>query len=125
MELRLELKSPDVDGGSQTSPLPLWPQRRPQNGKSPARSGKDDVSAIDRLRREGGGALKAVWQQLLSYTVECILDPRWELRRMGDQVLPLLTQAIYWYDLGILLELWDGGLSVGGDVSPATSTAAL
>ena len=34
-----------------------------------------------------------LWEQLLAYTIRCLSDPRWELRRMGDQVLPLLTQV--------------------------------
>jgi hypothetical protein len=56
----------------------------------------EDISAIDRLRKEAaGGQLSGLWEQLLAYTVTCLSDQRWELRRMGDQVLPLLTQAIH------------------------------
>jgi len=37
-------------------------------------------------------------------------------------VLPLLTQVIYWYDLSILLDLWEEGLA--GGAPPSASMAA-
>jgi len=126
MELRLELKSPDADG-QESSPLPLWPQRRPRvSNKRGSLSGSNkdgELSAIDRLRKEASKAeLRVLWEQLLAYTIRCLSDPRWELRRMGDQVLPLLTQVIYWYDLGILLDLWERSLNASA--SPAALLAA-
>jgi len=84
MELRLEIKSPEFAEGSGGSPLPLWPQRSVKSHKRT--TVKDDFSAIDRLRTESKGELRGLWEQLLSYTVNCLSDPRWELRRMGDQV---------------------------------------
>ena len=36
---------------------------------------------------------------------------------MGDQVLPLLTQVIYWYDLSILMSLWEAGLGCGTEAA--------
>ncbi|XP_014674877.1 PREDICTED: uncharacterized protein LOC106814991 [Priapulus caudatus] len=48
----------------------------------------------------------AILQQLLHQTIECLGDPRWELRRMGHQLLPSVAEVIRLYDVGILQELW-------------------
>eukprot|EP01137_Pigoraptor_chileana_P033797 Opistho-2@25290 len=43
---------------------------------------------------------------LVLHVAECVGDARWELRRMADQVLPVLAEAVCWYDVAILGELW-------------------
>lgn len=45
---------------------------------------------------------------LVVQTQECLGDNRFELRRMADQVLPLLTEFLLWADLAVLGSLWGG-----------------
>lgn len=47
-----------------------------------------------------------VLNQILVQTIECCLDSRWELRRMADQVLPLLIQVMCWFDMRRLEKIW-------------------
>nr|XP_006825186.1 PREDICTED: uncharacterized protein LOC102802136 [Saccoglossus kowalevskii] len=51
--------------------------------------------------------LANILKTLLLQTVECLADTRWELRRMGQQTLPLITECIRWYNMYILKSLWD------------------
>ncbi|XP_067055550.1 uncharacterized protein [Acropora muricata] len=57
------------------------------------------------------GTLSSVLRQVLLQTIECLADTRWELRRMGQQVLPLVTEVIRWFDIKPLEILWDNYLS--------------
>ena len=102
LELRLELKSPEMasDGSIDASPLPLWPKT---NGrlKGGPKTAAEDMSLIDRLRWcRGSGTSDTVsalgpelWTRLIEHTVDCMTSSQWELRRMADQVMPLLTQV--------------------------------
>ncbi|XP_020619651.1 uncharacterized protein LOC110057405, partial [Orbicella faveolata] len=49
--------------------------------------------------------------QVVLQTIECLADTRWELRRMGQQVLPLATEVVRWFDMKPLEILWDSYLS--------------
>ncbi|XP_022803924.1 uncharacterized protein LOC111341234 isoform X4 [Stylophora pistillata] len=57
------------------------------------------------------GPLSSVLSQVFLQTVECLADTRWELRRMGQQVLPLATEVVRWFDMKPLEILWDNFLS--------------
>ncbi|XP_077982549.1 uncharacterized protein LOC144437480 [Glandiceps talaboti] len=52
-------------------------------------------------------SMAGILQSLLFETIECLADTRWELRRMGQQTLPLITECIRWYDMQILKVLWN------------------
>ncbi|CAB4014275.1 uncharacterized protein LOC113682722 isoform X2, partial [Paramuricea clavata] len=49
--------------------------------------------------------------QILYQTIECLEDTRWELRRMSQQILPLITESIRWFDISILEDFWSQYLS--------------
>ncbi|KAJ1473710.1 hypothetical protein T484DRAFT_3318028 [Baffinella frigidus] len=49
-----------------------------------------------------GGAL----ERMLDEVLHCIGDIRWELRRMGLQVLPLLCVTTLWYEKALLEDIW-------------------
>ncbi|XP_033117348.1 uncharacterized protein LOC117117218 isoform X2 [Anneissia japonica] len=49
----------------------------------------------------------SILKQILLQTIHCLANTRWELRRMGEQTLPLITECIRWYDMNILRHLWD------------------
>ncbi len=53
----------------------------------------------------GGGVSEALWAMLLQ-TTACLGEVQFELKRMSDQVLPLLTELLLWYDVGLLRRLW-------------------
>ncbi|XP_013392533.1 uncharacterized protein LOC106160455 [Lingula anatina] len=55
--------------------------------------------------------LSTLLKNMLYQTVECLADTRWELRRMGQQVLPCVVEVIRWYDMAILEELWNEHLT--------------
>ncbi|KAL9974515.1 hypothetical protein ACROYT_G011559 [Oculina patagonica] len=57
------------------------------------------------------GTLSSVLSQVVLQTIECLADTRWELRRMGQQVLPLATEVVRWFDMKPLEILWDSYLS--------------
>ncbi|KAK3086814.1 hypothetical protein FSP39_023891 [Pinctada imbricata] len=57
--------------------------------------------------RDFGSLLTTV----LYETLECLADPRWELNRMAQQVLPCLAEVIRWYDISLLEEFWRKHLS--------------
>ncbi|KAJ7383197.1 hypothetical protein OS493_030355 [Desmophyllum pertusum] len=57
------------------------------------------------------GTLSSVLSQVVLQTIECLADSRWELRRMGQQVLPLATEVVRWFDIKPLEILWDNYLS--------------
>jgi len=57
------------------------------------------------------GTLSSVLSQVVLQTIECLADSRWELRRMGQQVLPLATEVVRWFDMKPLEILWDSYLS--------------
>jgi len=57
------------------------------------------------------GTLSSVLSQVLLQTIECLADARWELRRMGQQVLPLVTEVVRWFDIKPLEILWNNYLS--------------
>ncbi|CAH1780021.1 unnamed protein product [Owenia fusiformis] len=46
-------------------------------------------------------------KDMMYQTIECLSDVRWEIRRMGQQVLPHLIEAIRWYNMSVLEELWN------------------
>ncbi|KAI8504645.1 hypothetical protein Bbelb_177630 [Branchiostoma belcheri] len=68
----------------------------------------DDESWVGDVQFE---QFSTVLRQMLYQTVECLADSRWELRRMSQQVLPLLSETIRWYNLSILEDLWDSYLT--------------
>ncbi|XP_028392463.1 uncharacterized protein LOC114517020 [Dendronephthya gigantea] len=49
--------------------------------------------------------------QILFQTIECLEDSRWELRRMSQQILPLITETLRWFDISILEDFWSKYLS--------------
>ena len=51
--------------------------------------------------------------QVLYQTIECLEDSRWELRRMSQQILPLITETIRWFDISILEDFWSKNLTRG------------
>jgi len=53
----------------------------------------------------------SVLMQIFLQTLECLADTRWELRRMAHQVLPLISEAMRFYDSSILENLWESHLS--------------
>lgn len=57
------------------------------------------------------GTLSSVLCQVLLQTIECLADTRWELRRMGQQVLPLVTEVMRWFDIRPLEILWNNYLT--------------
>lgn len=73
-----------------------------------ASSGEEVPSWTNDLRL---GTLSSVLCQVLLQTIECLADSRWELRRMGQQVLPLVTEVVRWFDIKPLVMLWDNYLS--------------
>lgn len=44
---------------------------------------------------------------ILDQTVQCLADPCWELRRMATQLLPVVVEALRWYDMNILETVWE------------------
>lgn len=78
---------------------------------------KNVSQAYERLKKETETAVKwmtslhfhsvhGILSQILYQTMECLVDSRWELRRMGQQILPLVTETIRWFDITILEEFW-------------------
>ncbi|KAK3746389.1 hypothetical protein QZH41_018199, partial [Actinostola sp. cb2023] len=55
--------------------------------------------------------LTCILTQILFQTIECLADSRWELRRMGQQLLPLVTETIRWFNMAPLGYLWDNHLT--------------
>ena len=51
-------------------------------------------------------SFSALLHHMLLQTTAASLEPRWELRRMADQVLPLLVQVFSWFDMRRLEALW-------------------
>ncbi|XP_071824496.1 uncharacterized protein [Apostichopus japonicus] len=47
-------------------------------------------------------SMPTLLMQMLLQTVECLGSDQWELRRMGHQTLPILTEAIRYYDVTLL-----------------------
>ncbi|XP_031558056.1 uncharacterized protein LOC116294568 isoform X2 [Actinia tenebrosa] len=56
-------------------------------------------------------SLTCVLTQILFQTVECLGDSRWELRRMGQQLLPVVAETIRWFNMAPLAYLWDHHLT--------------
>ncbi|XP_035680046.1 uncharacterized protein LOC118418298 isoform X2 [Branchiostoma floridae] len=90
----------EQSGGSSRSRLCL---SSPVKDQLSARN-HDDESWVEDVQFE---QFSTVLRQMLYQTVECLADSRWELRRMSQQVLPLLSETIRWYNLSILEDLWD------------------
>ncbi|XP_070575993.1 uncharacterized protein [Ptychodera flava] len=67
----------------------------------------DDVVVPDWIHGVQCENMAGILRLLLLQTIECLADTRWELRRMGQQTLPLITECIRWYDMQILKSLWD------------------
>ncbi|CAD5110885.1 DgyrCDS250 [Dimorphilus gyrociliatus] len=44
---------------------------------------------------------------ILDQTVQCLADSCWELRRMAAQLLPVVVEALRWYDMNILETVWE------------------
>ena len=60
--------------------------------------GDTAASLVERLRCTDGagrGVSDALWAMLLQ-TTACMGEPQFELKRMSDQVLPLLTELLIW-----------------------------
>ncbi|XP_064639855.1 uncharacterized protein LOC135495320 [Lineus longissimus] len=64
----------------------------------------------DPIHRSHIPPLTDILQRMLLQTIEATADPRWEVRRMGQQVLPFLTEVIRWYNMQHLLDLWNSHL---------------
>lgn len=55
----------------------------------------------------------AILQRILIQVAECLQkDTQWELGRIADQVLPLLTEATFFTDLELLEKFWKSVLLV-------------
>ncbi|XP_074644937.1 uncharacterized protein LOC141901529 [Tubulanus polymorphus] len=48
--------------------------------------------------------MRILLERMLLQTIECLGDSRWEVRRMGQQVLPLVSEVIRWFDMNLLVE---------------------
>ncbi|XP_071958433.1 uncharacterized protein [Antedon mediterranea] len=66
-----------------------------------------DVGQPEWLKHVHLEEFSAILKQMLMQTIHCLANTRWELRRMGEQTLPLITECIRWYDMNILKQLWD------------------
>ncbi|XP_048576620.1 uncharacterized protein LOC5501449 isoform X2 [Nematostella vectensis] len=55
--------------------------------------------------------LASILFQILCQTIESLADSRWELRRMGQQLLPLVTETLRWFNMTPLSYLWDKHLT--------------
>ncbi|XP_022109173.1 uncharacterized protein LOC110989242 [Acanthaster planci] len=68
---------------------------------------RQDESDIDWLQNVQLQALSTILRQMLLQTIKCLADGRWEVRRMAQQTLPLITECARWYDMAILTSLWN------------------
>lgn len=53
-----------------------------------------------------GAETQVQLRAILLHTTVCFADARWEVRRMAEQVLSALTEALCWFDVERLRELW-------------------
>ena len=62
---------------------------------------------------------------ILDQTLECLTDPQWELQRMGNQLLPPLLEVIRWYDMNILVKIWNSRITLEPNVYSFGACLAL
>ncbi|XP_071784930.1 LOW QUALITY PROTEIN: uncharacterized protein [Asterias amurensis] len=71
---------------------------------------RNDAADVDWIHRVKFEKLSTIFRHILLQTISCLDDDRWEVRRMSQQALPLITECIRWYDMSILASLWNGYL---------------
>ncbi|XP_038070468.1 uncharacterized protein LOC119739556 isoform X2 [Patiria miniata] len=69
--------------------------------------GNQDTSELDWLQNVELQPLSSLLRQMLLQTISCHADGRWEVRRMAQQALPLITECVRWYDMAVLTSLWN------------------
>lgn len=105
------LSSPGPDAAVAITPMPkppvpalVLPNLR---SDSPVRRSLQPPSFLDKLRVAVAAAgRETIWWRIVTQLVDAVSDGGFELRRMADQVLPLLTEALVWADLPSLHRLW-------------------
>lgn len=68
---------------------------------------------------------RQILQHILLQTCSCSFDRRWELRRMADQVLPVLIQVICWFDLAFFKKIWMRYLSSNSSFLQCVATLSI
>lgn len=56
---------------------------------------------------DGSSPFVELFRSLLSRTCEATSSGRFEVKRISTQLLPTLTMTLLWFDLSLLVELWD------------------
>ncbi|XP_052819108.1 uncharacterized protein LOC128244975 isoform X2 [Mya arenaria] len=69
--------------------------------------------------------MSRILKVILYQTAECLGHAQWELRRIANQVLPCLGEVIRWYDINLLVSVWNSYLNVAMPTCLMTFTSVL
>ncbi|XP_052231830.1 uncharacterized protein LOC127845146 isoform X2 [Dreissena polymorpha] len=77
------------------------------------------------MEREPVQDMLCILRGVLYQTAESLGHSQWELRRIANQVLPCLAEVIRWYDINLLVSLWNSYLNVAMPTCLMTFTSVL
>eukprot|EP01135_Chromosphaera_perkinsii_P001247 Nk52_evm20s163 gene=Nk52_evmTU20s163 len=89
---------------------PVTPLAREKDVASTVKNSKDkesEFAATGWLEEISFDPFSEILMSIWLQTAESLGDSRWELRRMGDQLMPLVVEVIFAYNVRILYTLWD------------------
>ncbi|XP_053402647.1 uncharacterized protein LOC123549646 [Mercenaria mercenaria] len=69
--------------------------------------------------------MSRILKVILYQTAESLGHSQWELRRIANQVLPCLAEVIRWYDINLLVTVWNSYLNVAVPTCLMTFTSVL
>lgn len=69
--------------------------------------------------------MSRILKVILYQTAESLGHSQWELRRISNQVLPCLAEVIRWYDINLLVTVWNSYLNVAVPTCLMTYTSVL